>query len=254
MKAINLNPIMPVRITPSEQSEQCTQLLFGELFDAEIVNEKWCSICNETDAYEGFVSKNMVTFITDEDFFQLKNSYKQVLAKPIARVRDMGTNDTMYLPMGSILYDCDDASFLILDREYELLDAEMPFYDLNDLSKVALQWINAPYLWGGKSMFGVDCSGFVQIVFSVCGKEIPRDASQQVAVGETVCFLSEAESGDVAFFENEDGDIVHVGLLLDNRRIVHASGSVKISLIDNYGILSPEGGYSHKLRIIKRIQ
>jgi hypothetical protein len=254
MKAINLNPIMPVRTAPSEQSEQCTQLLFGELFDVKVVNSKWCSIVNDSDGYEGFVSKNMVTFISEVDYKELKNSQKILLSKPIAQVRDKGTNDTMYLPMGSTLYNFIEGDFSVFDRDYELIDTNVRAYSLNVLPEVALQLLNAPYLWGGKSVLGIDCSGFVQTVFAVCGKMLPRDASQQVAEGETICFLTEAKLGDLAFFENEEGDIVHVGLLLDNRRIIHASGSVKISLMDNYGILSPDGGYSHKLRIIKRIK
>ena len=152
------------------------------------------------------------------------------------------------------MYNFIEGDFSVFDRDYELIDTNVRAYSLNVLPEVALQLLNAPYLWGGKSVLGIDCSGFVQTVFAVCGKMLPRDASQQVAEGETICFLTEAKSGDLAFFENEEGDIVHVGLLLDNRRIVHASGSVKISLMDNYGILSPDGGYSHKLRIIKRIK
>ena len=254
MKAINLNPVIPVRTAPSEQSEQSTQLLFGELFEAIVENEKWCAVCNATDKYEGFVSKNMVTFISDNDYELLQEMPKIILSKPIAQVRDMGTNEKMFLPMGSFLYQFYDNFFTLLDREYEVLGSDMPTYELNDLPQLAQSLLNAPYLWGGKTVFGVDCSGFVQTVFSVCGKSLPRDASQQVAEGETVCFMSEAEAGDVAFFENEEGKIVHVGILLDAQRIIHASGSVRVSLLDNYGILNADGGYSHKLRIIKRIR
>ena len=111
MKAINLNPVIPVRTAPSEQSEQSTQLLFGELFEAIVENEKWCAVCNATDKYEGFVSKNMVTFISDNDYELLQEIPKTILSKPIAQVRDMGTNEKMFLPMGSFLYQFYDNFF-----------------------------------------------------------------------------------------------------------------------------------------------
>ncbi len=253
MKAVCLLPIIPVRTSPCEQSEQCTQLLFGELVEIFSSDEKWCSVRNEADGYEGFVSKNMLTQISDDDYEHLRHAPRTILSKPMLQVCKVASDETMFLPMGSLLYDCAQTQFSVLGQTYEFADP-IPVYDLKDLGFVARQMLSAPYLWGGKTLMGIDCSGLVQVVADVCGCQLPRDASQQVAVGETVCFLAEAQSGDLAFFENTEGRIVHVGLLVDNQHIVHASGSVKISRIDDYGILSETGGYSHKLRIIKRIK
>ncbi len=253
MKAICLLPIIPVRVAACEQSEQCTQLLFGELFEIEKSDEKWCAVRNEADDYKGFVSRNMLTPISDDDYENLRHAPRTILSKPMLQVRNVVSGAAMILPMGSVLYDCTATQFSVLGQTYEFA-ASLSVYDLNDLGFVARQMLNAPYLWGGKTLFGIDCSGLVQVVAAVCGCALSRDASQQVAEGETVCFLSEAQSGDLAFFENAEGRIVHVGILLDERHIIHASGAVKISQIDNYGILSETGGYSHKLRIIKRIK
>ncbi|MPN27215.1 hypothetical protein SDC9_174643 [bioreactor metagenome] len=123
-----------------------------------------------------------------------------------------------------------------------------------NILKIATMYLNAPYLWGGKSLLGIDCSGLVQVVFSICGIQLPRDASQQVEKGDLVNFLGEAQQGDLAFFDNEAGNITHVGILLDATRIIHASGWVKIEKIDNHGIISSQTGeYTHKLKVIKRL-
>ena len=110
------------------------------------------------------------------------------------------------------------------------------------------------YLWGGRNALGIDCSGFTQMMYRIFGIQLPRDASEQVKIGETVDFLTEAQTGDLAFFENKDHKIIHVGMLMDNESIMHASGRVKINRIDATGIVSEEDGqHTHQLRIIKRI-
>ena len=115
-------------------------------------------------------------------------------------------------------------------------------------------FLNAPYLWGGRSPFGIDCSGFTQLVYKLCGIQLKRDANQQAEQGETITFLQESKAGDLAFFENSDGRIVHVGIILDNNKIIHASGKVRIDKIDHQGIFNEEKkNYSHNLRLIKRI-
>jgi cell wall-associated NlpC family hydrolase len=125
---------------------------------------------------------------------------------------------------------------------------------VKNILSTAYLFLNAPYLWGGKSPFGIDCSGFTQITYKINGYKLPRDANQQVELGEPLSFVEEAEAGDLAFFDNEEGKIVHVGILLDNQQIIHASGCVKIDKFDHYGIFSSDTKkYSHTLRVIKRI-
>jgi cell wall-associated NlpC family hydrolase len=122
------------------------------------------------------------------------------------------------------------------------------------VSNAAIFYLNAPYLWGGRSVFGIDCSGFTQMVLRQFGIRLKRDAWQQAEQGDLVAFLQETVSGDLAFFDNEDGRITHVGIMLGNERIIHASGRVKIDSVDNHGIYSNElNRYTHKLRIVKRL-
>ena len=116
------------------------------------------------------------------------------------------------------------------------------------------QWLNTPYLWGGRSPFGVDCSGLTQMLFLVGGIQLPRDAWQQAELGKLVELIDLAATGDLAFFDNEEGRIVHVGIVLENRRILHASGRVRIDNLDQEGIFNAsEKKYTHKLRMIKRV-
>mgnify|MGYP003978580471 FL=1 len=122
------------------------------------------------------------------------------------------------------------------------------------ITENAMMYLNSPYLWGGRTPFGIDCSGFTQMVYRLQGIDLPRDAYQQAEVGTTLSFVEESEAGDLAFFDNAEGKVIHVGIILDNNHIIHASGKVRIDRIDQQGIFNKEEGkHTHKLRLIKSI-
>ena len=124
----------------------------------------------------------------------------------------------------------------------------------NLLIEYAMLYLNAPYLWGGRSPFGIDCSGLTQMTYRLQGTEIPRDAQQQAELGKTLSFIEESQPGDLAFFDNSEGKIIHVGLILENNYIIHASGKVRIDRLDQQGIYNNEiRSHTHKLRLIKSI-
>ena len=115
-------------------------------------------------------------------------------------------------------------------------------------------YLNSPYLWGGRSPFGIDCSGFTQMVFKLNGIKLPRDAYEQAEIGKTLNFIEETQKGDLAFFDNEEGKIIHTGIIIDKNKIIHSSGKVRIDNLDHYGIFNAETGkYSHNLRLIKKV-
>lgn len=234
-------PLVPGRREPNDKSEMITQLLFGEVYVALEEQKKWVLIRNEADQYECWIDRKQHTVITE------KLNLNQTIRSTIAPL--VSGNQTWFLPAGSkVNFD-----------EFSIGKRKFSFNGSNDPAKkdpilYANQMLGAPYLWGGKSVLGIDCSGFVQVVFSCCGIQLPRDAYQQAVVGETVDFVETARAGDLAYFDNEEGHITHVGIMLDGEHIIHASGSVRIDRIDHEGIYNSETeSYSHRLRIVKRL-
>ncbi|PLX10558.1 MAG: hydrolase Nlp/P60 [Marinilabiliales bacterium] len=254
-QGICLQSMVAVRERPSERSEMTNQLLFGDLFEILEKKDEWCLIKTIDDNYEGWANSLQLDLISESDFSAYKNSKRVYSLSTSNTAKRKESNNSYQYTFGSRLVLFDNNSFEIDGIKY--LNEGKTTLDLSDLSliDIAKFYLGSPYLWGGRSIFGIDCSGFVQICFKITGTLLPRDASQQVNYGETVNFIEETQVGDLAFFENEEGAIVHVGILLNNKSIIHASGYVKIDDIDHNGIFNKKlNRYTHKLRIIKRIK
>ncbi|MFO7790652.1 MAG: NlpC/P60 family protein [Bacteroidota bacterium] len=240
--------LIPVRASATDVSEQVTQLLFGEYFEIMQKQGTWLHIRSLRDNYEGWIDKRMA----GEIFSETKNNKDELIIKDlICKAHDENGN-TMYIPCGGIISVPDkNKSFMLGNNKYTL---NGPVNDVDkNIEASAKRFLNAPYLWGGKTVFGIDCSGFVQIVFRTQGIELPRDATQQVKEGETICFRHDAVAGDVAFFEDNNGKIIHTGIILDEQHIIHASGCVRIDVLDHSGIYNADiKRYSHNLSVIKR--
>lgn len=256
--SINLNSVIPVRAEASERAEMVTQLLFGE--SCEVLDEKdsFVKIKNTTDNYTGWVSKKMLTKISPEDFEGLKTQNQFRVCVPIADVFCM-TDKTIYrLSAGSLLpfYNHETSSFTIADKTFQIhptFVTYLPEGNKEQLVASAMLFLNTPYLWGGKNMFGIDCSGFVQTVHAMCGYTIPRDASVQEKEGITIPVLEEAIATDLMFFGTNDR-VTHTGIYLGNGKIIHSSGKVRIDKVDEKGIFNEDTGlYTHSLTSIKRI-
>lgn len=242
--------VVPLRAEPSSRSEMVSQVLFGEVFEIMETMDEWARIITSFDGYEGWI--NYLQFATLSAAGYKKHQQKKVplTTRPITQAWKKSNNSVLYLPIGSSLSFLEGTACHINDDYFDIIGE---IGDRDDLINTANSFLNVPYLWGGRTHFGVDCSGFSQSVFRIQGISLKRDAYLQAEQGNTVDFLQEAKLGDLAFFDNDEGRITHVGIMLNNEQIIHASGKVKVDQIDNQGIYSAElKKYTHKLRIIKR--
>lgn len=247
--------IAPLREHPSDRSEIVSQLLFGDRVTMLEKTEKWSRVVTHHDQYEGWMDHKQLeslpaeAYINDEEFVYLTPvQLENILVAP--------NGAPIYLSPTSTLPFYKDGLCSLGNKKYEVkfepILAERSAI-AERIEKEARFFLNAPYLWGGRSLFGIDCSGFVQTVYRLYGLHLQRDASKQAEQGNVVDFLTSAKLGDLAFFDNDSGNITHVGMMLSNNEIIHAAGMVRIDPIDGQGIFNTElGCYTHKLRIIKR--
>lgn len=257
MFGVCLLSVIPLRREAKESSEQVSQLVFGDTFTILQETEEWIFVQLTYDNYEGWISKKQYIEITQEEHFVLTKSKPLYTDKPITRVQiqNIKTSQTytINIPIGSrLLSKSYRVNFYKIDLKDEELTSPYQFTEekLNETTKL---FERVPYLWGGKSIFGIDCSGFSQTIFKLFGINLLRDASMQITQGEKIKSLSQAKAGDLAFFNSPSGKIVHVGILLSNKQIIHASGFVRIDKIDEKGIIREEDKtYSHTLFQINR--
>ncbi|MDQ3046120.1 MAG: C40 family peptidase [Bacteroidota bacterium] len=249
--------IIPCRKEPSDRSEMVTQLLFGDFFEVLETQGNWCHIRNHFDKYECWIDKKQFLPIAKHTFEILASTEIFCTNELIQVMTDNHSGNLFPVLIGSSLPAFDNGECVVENHSYNyegaFVNGELPF-SKSGLIETAMLYLNAPYLWGGRGPFGIDCSGFTQIVYKLNGLQIKRDAYQQAEQGETLSFVEEAEAGDLAFFDNDEGKIVHVGIVLENNKIIHASGKVRIDGFDHQGIYNNEKrDYSHRLRLLKRV-
>ncbi|MFS4457448.1 NlpC/P60 family protein [Maribacter sp. 2304DJ31-5] len=240
--------IVPVRNAAEESAAMITQLLFGEHFKILESRKHWSKIRVAFDRCEGWIPNRQMGFITKEEYQEIHGeTNKKYAADLISYVTDKNSFLTP-IPLGSCL---STSKKLSVEHEGSMANAKG---ERADIIKTALLYLNAPELYGGKTPFGIDTSGFTQMAYKINGYSLLRTAEEQSTQGAALSFVEESEAGDLAFFDNPNGIIDHVGIIMDNNYIVHVNGKVRIDRLDHTGIFNNDlRNYTHKLRVIKKI-
>ncbi len=247
---ISIVAVCPLRSEASHRTEMVSALLLGEAAEVLEREKDFIKIRCLYDDYIGWAQASQLTE-ESEDIAARKPASFTFKRNTTVRINGIET----YVSVATPVFDTAEFNnYKIEYNEEETLLFEPSFFTDEVIQMTSMLYENVPYLWGGKSSFGIDCSGFVQQVYKLFSKPLPRDAYQQATCGEVVHFLQEAKCGDLAFFDNEEGRIVHVGILLGADEIIHASGTVRVDTIDSFGIINRTTGQrTHKLRVIKRV-
>lgn len=239
--------IVPLRAEASDASEMVTQLLYGEHFKILESRKKWSRIRLAFDKYEGWIDNKQFVTISEEDYSDFDEA-KLKLSSDLVDFVISSESQLFSICLGS---NISATEYLKQRFEGKFVSEVLP---KKNLIETSLLYLNTPYLWGGKTPFGIDCSGFTQMVYKLNGYKLLRDACQQATQGEALSFIEESEPGDLAFFDNEEGKITHVGIIMEDNYIIHAHGKVRIDRLDHSGIFNYElRNHTHKLRVIKRI-
>jgi len=238
---------------PSEASSIVNQLLYGDHFECIEIKKFWSKIKLHYDQTEGYILNSLFTPLEPEDFEALSDYSKAIYNQNLTHYALVGEHGAMPLLIGSRL----DASSKI-KHELDLSQDSFKVEGITvseQLVNTALKYTYAPYMLGGKSPFGIDASGFTQMVYKTCHLFLERDILSQSNQGQTLSFIEESKPGDLAFFDDPEGNLIHVGLVLPNNYIIHAHGCVRIDRLDHTGIFNPElNQYTHSLRVLKTLQ
>ena len=236
-----------MRAEPKDTSELVSQVIYGESFKIIEQRANWSLIKLSFDNYKGWIDNKQLVEI-NQTVYDLTISEDNIYSSDLIEFIQINNKGLLTIPFGSTLN-----SIKLFDHFFDG-NTTKTIQPKRNLVKTSLLFINSPYLWGGRTPFGIDCSGFTQMIYKINGYKINRDAKDQVNIGASLSFIEESEPGDLAFFDNKEGDIVHVGIIMEDNHIIHAHGQVRIDRLDQTGIYNVDTKkHTHKLRVIKKI-
>ena len=239
--------IVRMRAEPKDTSELVSQVIYGESFKIIEQRTNWSLIKLSFDNYNGWIDNKQLVEIS-KTVYDLTISEANIYSSDLIEFIQINNKGLLTIPFGSTLN-----SIKLFDHSFDG-NTTKTVQPKENLVKTSLLFINSPYLWGGRTPFGIDCSGFTQMIYKINGYKIDRDAKDQVKTGASLSFIEESEPGDLAFFDNKEGDIVHVGIIMEDNHIIHAHGQVRIDRLDQTGIYNVDTKkHTHKLRVIKKI-
>jgi len=248
--------VVPVRKEPTHKSEMVTQLLFGDHYSvlSTTPDSQWIHIKIYFDGYEGWIDHKQHKSISEDYFHDINNNEYKISTELTSSI--LYKKKTIQIVMGSVLPIANTELFDI-EEQFAFNGESKNLWQKGDfdfIRSIAFKYLNVPYMWGGKTPFGIDCSGFVQMVYKIGGFKLNRDTSEQVRQGLIISDFKKAMPGDLAFFSDEKGKVGHVGIVLEEDRIIHAHGKVKVDMLNESGIIDSKNKIeTHKLEFIKRI-
>lgn len=253
-----IHPIAPLRGRASDAAEMVSQLLFGDIVEVLEEDNQWRKIRNTADGYEGWVDEKSLVKV-EEAWLASITAWNYLFVDGIRlEIKHPHGSEILPLSLGARIPQIGESA----NQELKIGDFVLPLpndvqqarsLNSSQLLPISARYLGTPYLWGGKSLAGIDCSGFTQIVFAMCGFQLPRDAAQQAQIGQEVSFENRLP-GDLAFFANKAGKITHVGIVLEGNQIRHASGNVHDDWLNSAGIQRKyTEKQTHSLVSIKRI-
>jgi len=249
----NLSNI-PLRESPDDSSEMVSQILFGDHYKVIQENKYWLKVNIAFDNCEGWISIEQYTTISKEYFEKLSKD-KHISSYELVDFAEDTKGNLLAIVLGSRLPYYQKKQFDLIDEKWSFEGrVTAKILSKEELIRSAFMYLSSPYLWGGKTPFGIDSSGFTQMVYKLNGYKLLRKASEQATQGEVLSFIEESEPGDLAFFDDNEGQIIHVGIILANNHIIHSSGKVRIDRLDHSGIYNTDlKKHTYKLRVIKKI-
>ena len=239
--------IVPLRLEPTDTSEMVSQVLYGEYFKILEERGKWSRVRTAFDSCEAWIDNKQYHKISEEDYNRFETE-EPILSADLIEFISGENQNLIPIPLGSVL------NFTSILNHAHSGTKTSGKKEKDSLIETAFLYLNAPFLWGGKTPFGIDSSGFTQMVYKLNGYCLSRNAADQAKQGESLSFIEESEPGDLAFFDNKEGVITHVGIMMNDNYIIHADGKVRLDRIDHSGIYNADiRRHTHQLRVIKKI-